>query len=138
VCVSDAEVDMFGSDDDSDEVCMSSQPAISYPKLNFEFSNTSEPASLTGLTVGDKRMFRLIEKKDGVRILTPFIVSRDIFESENVSEIIGYTLDLKNKMLSESDMVCKYHPMMDEAVKKYSRRSGDESVVVRVSMDIKK
>jgi hypothetical protein len=79
----------------------------------------------------------LIEKKDGVRLFTPFIVSRDVFESEGVSEIIGYTLDLKNKMISESDMVSKYHPMMDEAAKKYSR-SGDENVVVRVSLELKK
>jgi len=98
----------------------------------FLHSDEYDEVCLTSLYVDGEKMYRIVEKKDGVRILTPFIVSRKIFEQYDIEEIIGYTWNLTDRFITKKDAMFKFDPMMLRASNRYSKNN----IIVRIADDI--
>jgi len=59
---------------------------------------------------------RLWRMKSSEGQIYPFIFDRDIYEKDDVMEIVGYTTDRVNKEIKASDFKREWHPLMDEFI----------------------
>jgi hypothetical protein len=120
----DVEKNIEDSDLDSDldeEEFSFEEPASAkaspYPHIDFSFDD--KDATYTGMPItinGDKAKYLRIKAKysGGVSKLTPIIVDREIAAKTHILEMLGYTTDLLNSSINESEFHQKYHPLMDQ------------------------